>query len=290
MTSSAGRGGVVAVLAFCALSVPVTAGPARFVSIDYPDAAATWAFGINPAGDVVGAYVDGAGYEHGFVLRGATFTSLDYPGAAWTEGYGITPQGDVVGQYGLPGSGVIHGFLLRNGNFYPVDVPGQPNSMPLGVSPEGVIVGCVHGGSNGMHGFVAIADGDASVQGPAGTMHTGINPLADVVGYGTPNPPGSDSSYVVSNGVTSWFAKPGSTFTRARGINAAGDIVGVFQDAGTGTTHGFLLRRGEFVTIDVDLPGATTRAFGINAGGDVVGYYVDSAKKPHGFMMSHGQD
>ena len=41
-------------------------GPFAFVSIDYPGATSTSAYGINSRGDVVGRYVDAAGNTHGF--------------------------------------------------------------------------------------------------------------------------------------------------------------------------------------------------------------------------------
>jgi hypothetical protein len=40
-----------------------------FTTIDYPGAITTRAFGINPGGDVVGAYVDSSGYTHAFLRK-----------------------------------------------------------------------------------------------------------------------------------------------------------------------------------------------------------------------------
>jgi uncharacterized membrane protein len=62
--------------------------------------------------------------------------------------------------------------------------------------------------------------------------------------------------------------------TVANGINAAGDIVGNYTD-GNNLSHGFLLRDGQFSTIDVDFPWAafTLGAYGISSGGDIVGRY-----------------
>ena len=67
--------------------------------------------------------------------------------------------------------------------------------------------------------------------------------------------------------------------TALGGINAAGDIVGVYTDA-VGVQHGFQLSRGEFTTIDV--PGALsgvsgvlpTVARGIGPSGEIVGQYT----------------
>ncbi len=273
-----------------ALAPAALAGPPQFTTVDYPGAIATFALGINPAGDIVGAWDDSSGSEHGFVLRAGAFASFDYPGAVWTDAYAITPQGDIVGQYGLPDN-TTHGFLLRNGEFYPVDVPGpsdlgKPNTMPFGISPDGTIVGCYHQSTASgstvagtMRGF-ALTPAGVVFNPLAGTMHLGINPSGDITGYSV-----DGRSYVLSNGATSWFTVPGALLTRALGISATGDIVGWYKDA-AGKFHGFQLHQGAAVPIDVDLPGVTqTRASGINAVGDIVGYYRDTTGV-HGFLLT----
>ena len=71
---------------------------------------------------------------------------------------------------------------------------------------------------------------------------------------------------------------PNSTGTLATGINAGGQIVGIYYDA-SGNSHGFLLKGGAFFTVDVpgSLVGVSgtlqTEANGINNAGDIVGDY-----------------
>ncbi len=49
---------------------------------------------------------------------------------------------------------------------------------------------------------------------------------------------------------------PGATLTTAQGINAGGEIVGAYNDAGSPSrTHGFVLSGGHYQSID--FPGAT---------------------------------
>jgi hypothetical protein len=68
------------------------------------------ALGIDTAGDVVGAYVDYAGYTHGFWYHGGIYTSIDYPGAKDTLVAGILDNvGQVTGTY-LDSSYVQHAF------------------------------------------------------------------------------------------------------------------------------------------------------------------------------------
>src|ERR1700758_4151967 len=70
------------------------------------------------------------------------------------------------------------------------------------------------------------------------------------------------------------FDVPGAMSTGPRGINARGEIVGLYLDSGN-TGHGFLLDYGKYKTID--FPGATfTNAVGINAQGDIVGRWTDA--------------
>jgi hypothetical protein len=79
---------------------------------------------------------------------------------------------------------------------------------------------------------------------------------------------------------------PDAAATTLFGINARGDIVGSYVDQ-SGTSHGLLLRDGEFTSIDV--PGAEgTDARGINPAGDIVGGYWlpgEPAVNIHGYLL-----
>ena len=271
----------------------------KFTTIDYPGATQTIAYGINPAGDVVGEYRDTLG-QHGFVLRNGEFSSFDYPGSAGTMGWGINPRGDIVGQYWLCEDNIwtIHGFLLRDGNFYPIDVPGQPNTMPVKISPEGTIVGCYHFGTpvggtimDTMYGFVMDATGVTSHP-MYRSMNNGVNSAGDVVGnYYSPTTGRAEQSYLIRDGVMTWFQFPGSLATLAWDISPNGTIVGFHRTSLTGANqfHGFVMEDGEMTSFDV--PAATaTRAYGVSATGDIVGSYVvgtGAAAVSHGFLLSH---
>ena len=53
----------------------VLAVPWTFTTIDVPGVSVTHAFGINNAGQIVGAFKDSGGSFHGFLKDGPTFTS-----------------------------------------------------------------------------------------------------------------------------------------------------------------------------------------------------------------------
>ena len=81
----------------------------HYVSIDVPCsacpgqiAAQTIANGINSEGDIVGAFTDAVGLQHGFLLREGRFTTIDFPGAVATNANGISSSGRIVGNYTAP--------------------------------------------------------------------------------------------------------------------------------------------------------------------------------------------
>jgi uncharacterized membrane protein len=77
---------------------------------------------------------------------------------------------------------------------------------------------------------------------------------------------------------------PGAMLTRAFGINARGDIVGLYIDA-QNVTHGWLLKDGRYFSIDV--PGAIrTNAVAINSEGQVAGRYDTPDMVAHGYVLS----
>jgi uncharacterized membrane protein len=82
---------------------------------------------------------------------------------------------------------------------------------------------------------------------------------------------------------------PGGDYTEAHGINERGDIVGLYYTAADGVSHGFLLRKGVFTTIDVPGAAETLGARGINSRGDIVGGFTDSAFVLHGYLLSDGR-
>lgn len=263
------------------------AGPSlQFTSFDFPEAVVTTAFGINSEGDVVGGYKDVQGKHHGFLFRGGTFTSIDFPGAISTDARGINPDGDIVGSYtNSPGGPPnIHGYLLRNGEFSTIQFPGHLGTIAQRISPEGTVVGCLHDTDTmrTMHGFV-LQYGSYSANPVPFTMNNGITPGGGKI-VGLEND--SSSGYLLENGtVASRIQFPDSAFTDAWDINAAGEIVGEYQDqTANPTIHGYSLTDGKYTSID--FPGAgLTWAFGVNDRGDIVGFYLDSAGAQHAFLF-----
>ena len=265
-----------------------------FTTVDFPGAISTgggggWT-GINPRGDIVGAYASADGNYHGFLLSQGSFTSIDFPGATSTVANGINPEGDIVGTY-LVG-GTFHGFLLsgdsrgplrirRRRRFTSIDVPGSSFTNALGINSRGDIVGR-YDSAGVTHGYVFSGGEFSSIDFPdaSSTQASAINSHGDIVGRYVSA--GAIHGYVFSRGEFTSLDFPDANLTWAGGINSRGDIVGFYR---TSAVHGFLLSGGEFSPID--FPGVGfTQALGINAHGDVVGLYFDVNGLAHVFLLS----
>src|SRR5262245_16556838 len=298
-------------------------------TIDVPGGINTFPFGINASGVIVGRYLGAGNITHGFVRTatdevctldypGTSFAmagvtnvcTIDVPGANFTVASGINAQGDITGWYTRPGSGVRHGFVLNVGELAPIffDPPGSVFTNAVGIDERGDIVGrfcaiapCspMGSGAGSFHGFL-LHDGvftNIDVPGAIETSVFKINARGQIAG-GFQSADLKEKIFLMSQGEFTPFAPPGGqpVSLDQGGINERGDIVGAYCDAAipcaitlTGT-HGFLLRAGEFTTIDITgIAGVTvtaTSAAGINGRGEIVGSYADGTHF-HGFVLSH---
>jgi hypothetical protein len=277
---------------------------------DVPLAAATVVNDINNSGKMVGAYAVGTAV-HGFVYDPVTgqHESIDYdndgvctPGT--TDVRGINDRGDIVGTCtepvpGMPTMPNFHSYLRTAEGFTRIHAEGHTSTIAQGISNDDIVVGCVHDNNmtTTMFGMTWQSDNFDFFGGMfggltgRGFMNNGISRGGSlVVGFFTDTTitPAKPRSYIVQDGAVTVFDYPNATGTNAWGVNAQGDVVGVWRE-GANIFHGFLRSaQGEFKSID--FPQATlTRAFGINSNGDIVGTYVLGGKQ-HGFVRrAHGQ-
>jgi len=296
----------------------------HYVSIDVPCsacpgqiAAQTIANGINSEGDIVGAFTDAVGLQHGFLLREGRFTTIDFPGAVATNANGISSSGRIVGNYTAPftpgvsdtaptdspiycpasgSAACTKGFLYRHGNFSTVLAAGHPGAVPWRITRHGDIYGCLHDFDfmNSMFGAVwtrssvlsLMANGGEltdSSQSMPNSMNNGATPDGHLIVGFWADTTGHRRGFLVQDGVFQSYDVPGSTFTAPWDINPRRQFVGTYID-GTGQRHGFLQRPNGSAPINVDYPGAAaTIAFGINSEGVIVGRYTIGGIT-HGFV------
>jgi len=286
------RGGFWLISALLLLGSTSGAQSFDYTRIDVPCAAcpggialSTSAQGINPAGDVVGAYTDASGYQHGFLLSRGEFTTIDVPGMLMgvdgilpTAASAISPSGDIIGTYIAPVSlapfgspefcsaakpaSCIKGFLYRHGTFstvlFPLALPASgyhPGAVPHEITPDGDIYGCLHDYDLGMSMFGAVWTplGDFSLTAGGGEL-AASDPIA-----------ASGVPMSMNNGAT----PDGHT------------IVCHWADMAN-HTHGFIVQNGEFHTYDVPSSRLTV-IWDINPRGAFVGVYTSD--KNHGFLQ-----
>jgi hypothetical protein len=258
-------------------------------------ALATTAYGINPAGDIVGTYTDKVG-QHGFLRKDGQFMTIDVPSSLVggspgttlpTIARGISPDGDIVGSFTAPVNSAptdplwycpktgstfcIKGFLYHRGKFSLVLYPGQLGTIAQRITPAGGIYGCLHGADmmGSMYGYGMTRLGDSSLQADGGE-------LAD----STQSLPAS-----MENGAT------------PDGRIRVGFYASDFMDPNKVFTHGYVVEDGLLGTYDFPGPVGPyqtgpsgpfqTFIWDMNTAGDFVGYYyhVGSPGQRHGFVQ-----
>jgi uncharacterized membrane protein len=171
--------------------------------------------------------------------------------------------------------------------FTTIQVPGATRTIATAINKYGDITGYAFG-STGLHGFVYEAGHYRPLDFPGAweTIPMGINDSGQIVGAVTLEPFGDAQGFVYDGATFTVLDGPGARGGVALGLNNYGDIVGTYVDT---AQHGFLLRDGNFVPIDVPGPGTfLTRAQGINDRGQIVGEYLEGTRQ-HGFLFSRGR-
>jgi uncharacterized membrane protein len=277
------------------------ADSAMFVPFDIPGALHTRGHGINPAGQIVGSYVDSDQKEHGFLLRNGVFAllsagdfdTIDIPGARLTRPRAINSAGQIVGVY-VDAAAIMHGFLLSGDSLTVLDFPGADYSSAMGINTGGDVVG-FYGMGGTEHGFLWNQDtGFTTVDYPGAflTNARGINPNGDIVGLYCPTKAGITTGRMshafIRNFDGTYTTKdvPGAITPSGNAVNAAGEIVGSAFCPGLGNC-GFLLTEGGVRLFQN--PGArVTQPFGFNPDGWIVGFHVSGVPNQsvmHGFLV-----
>ena len=283
---------------------------------------------INAAGDIAGVYLTTPNVAHGFirVASTGTITEFDAPGAGTALNQGtfavsIDAADDVAGMY-ADSNNAYHGFVRAGatGTITQFDVTGAPTTIkhrgttPLSINAAGDITGLYVDANAVRHGFVrTVANGSASfttfnvssagTSATQGTIPMNIDASGNITGF-----------YIDANGVFHGFLRaasgtitapidaPGAAavaaghgFTFAGslpiGLDASGDIAGIFSDANS-VFHGFVRDAGGTTsTFDVTGAGTTglfpgTTPTSVNGAGDIAGVYEDANGVSHGFVRA----
>src|SRR5579883_159109 len=262
----------------------------------------TSAAAINQQGQIVGQYNTRDGecffHTHTFLVHrdSLKFSTIKYPipnpESVSSDGHidanGINALGDIVGTcwfchpYSPHGNCEYEGFLLHQGAYTAIEYPGSVTcdeskrlkngvygTEAYGLNGWGDIVGtyyyCPHSTCTN-RGFLL--------------HHMGVAEIGSLQQHGaftSIDDPNAGQIDQRKKDAYEWG-------TYVRGINGFGAIVGYYVDK-TGHDHGFLLKRGKYLTIDATHGVKGTRALGINDQGDIVGDYTDVHGNTHGFLL-----
>ena len=253
----------------------------------------TQPFGINESGLITGTYVDADGAPHGFLLRGGNYVNIDVPDSLFVEAAKSNDAGAIAGDY-VAQDGIDRPFVRdRFGNLiFKSGFPGAAVTYGVKVNNQGSLLGGYTldpSGATGFHGYILTGIDFATFDYPGAnvtsTFPLDMNEVGTIVGSYKTTTEGEEHGFMRSaQGVFTQIDFPGSVQSEAFGINAAGDIVGRYLGT-DGHHHGFLLRNGNFTSIDYLSP--NTYAWGINSRGTIVGYsFADSPSGPiNGFKL-----
>jgi probable HAF family extracellular repeat protein len=225
-----------------------------YIPLNVPGAVATYANGINDAGQIVGYYRDGTG-THGFLFSGGSYTTLNAPASFATYAYGINDARQVVGYYS---GNTTHGSFIYSGGSYYTNLI-SPIGVATGINASGQIVGFGYGGIpfTGDNGYLQTGSSYTAldVPGAFNTVVWGINDLGEIVGgfnCSSSLCPGTNfiEQGFIYDGVYTSINDPLATInTEAFGINNEGQIVGWYDNG-----YGFL------ATPVADVPGPVVGA------------------------------
>ena len=248
------------------------------------------AYGINNAGQAVGASTSGLGAP-AFLYSGAAAISLGTFGGAYSIATGINGAGQIAGA-AFAATGPRHAFRYASGQMSDLGVlPGDLGSYAVGIDSAGDVVGTSYGADGIGRAFVWSGGKMQPVGTLGGSVSAafGINDFGLIVGASTLPDNRNAHAFVRWNGAVYDIGTLGGSSSYALALNNHGQIVGESLIKGDTAVHAFLYLNGTMTDLGA-LPGLpNTVATGINNSGDVVGFaYSSNYLTQHAFLYHNG--
>jgi probable HAF family extracellular repeat protein len=253
--------------------------------------AASAAYGINDAGDVVGqSHVNATDPPHAVLHRNGVLTDLGtgFGSGSFSRAWEINDVGEIVGERSRRQSSPVRAFLLRNGRFRDLGTLGGAggsfgtSSVAYGINARRQIVGAAQPPSGPLHAFLwergAMRDLGTLGGDDEATEARDLNDGAQVVGS-SPTTAGFTHAFLWDSGAMRDLGTLGGDSSYAYGINADGDVVGGSRTPNSppfNAGHAFLWANGQIVdlnTVVTNLPGnvALEVAQAVGDDGSIVG-------------------
>ena len=209
-----------------------------YTTIDYPGATQTYPYGVNDLGQIVGySYPSDQGFLYD--VQAQTFTIISYPNTSSTLPFAINNAGTIAGVVDH-GANKFQGFVLVGSTYRHIAPPRTIVSSVNGITAPGTLFGMA--GNRTAQLIFSFDQGKYSqrvIPNAPGAYVNGVNPAGTaLVGFYNPSS-GVTAGFIYQKNALTTLQFPGSNFTRPGGINAAGEVVGFFEDS-SGNGHGFL--------------------------------------------------
>ena len=226
-----------ATLLFCVNTLraddPVT------TTISVPKTVLVAATQVNDSGVTAGTYLDNKNVTGAFVEDSGEPQKFTVPWGTNPVPTSINNSNEIVGYY-IVATNVVRGFLRRpGGKLVQINPQGAVTSCPRVVTDSGVVAGVFSVGNNKGHGFIMTGNQFTLVDypGAATTTLTDMNNDGAAVGVWIRNQQTHGLLRSPQGAFTS-IDFPGSTSTQAIKIDARGNILGFYKNAG-GRAFGF---------------------------------------------------
>jgi hypothetical protein len=171
-----------------------------------------------------------------------TFTSFDFPSGE-TDAQASNNAGQIVGIYDLSAGAPLHGYVKKGAQYASIDVQGASDTGAYGINDSGLVSGVYKkAGSVALHGF-AYSGGTyfpIDLPGAAETFIGGLNNLNQFAGWSRQGQ-SAHGLVVLDNRFRSFDVSfSGVTSTKARAINDAGQVLGIYTSPDCPGGCGFL--------------------------------------------------
>ncbi|MEK7404824.1 MAG: right-handed parallel beta-helix repeat-containing protein [Acidobacteriota bacterium] len=173
-----------------------------------------------------------------------------------------------------------------------IDYPGAAATFVFSINDAGDMVGRYTTPDQKIRGFLLRRGEFTTVEFP-GAVRTGlvgITRAGDIGGY-YEAADGREHGFILSGGrFTAIPDFPGAEMTRPVGINAKGEMVGMYWNRTGDTLHrGFVYSGGRFISVEYPEPNLMSCLFHINDESDAIGHWQDTAGIRHGLLWSKGK-
>jgi len=291
------KSGFGAALVVCGLlAAPRPASAQTFYSIldlgVLPGDFASFANGLNDAGQVVGISQTAGGATHGFLYSGGSKTDIGSLSGGDTYANAINTAGNIVGSAFNPATGAFQAFRTTPGGSLNAaallgafPTAGSTDSFGYGVNAAGRTVGYAYNGTSN-HAYRTTAAGGIDAASDLGTLGGdnsyafGINTSGQVAGYSDTAPDINGNSVThafrtSAAGTMSDLNTLGGSNSYATALNDSGQVIG-YSDLADGSQHAFRTSANTAINPLTDdlgtLGGLFSYAYGINSAGITVGY------------------